>query len=176
MFIAVAHAASEAGTPFYADTSFLVGAAVVAFLLLLVYFGVHKSIAKSLDERAAKIQGELDEARKLKETAQTLLAQHQRRQREASKEADEILAHAKEECEAIRAEVKGEVKTLVERRTRLAEDRIKAAEAAAVKDVRKVSVEVATAAAHAVIAKHLSDDAKASSVDSAIDELDRKLH
>ncbi|MEO0410976.1 MAG: ATP F0F1 synthase subunit B [Pseudomonadota bacterium] len=177
-FISAAHAASEAGahTPFYADTSFLVGASVVTFLAVLVYLGVHKTMAKALDDRAAKIQGELDDARKLKEEAQSLLAQHQRRQREASKEAGEILAHATEEAKAIRAEVKGEVKTMVERRTRLAEDRIKAAEAAAVKDVRKVAVEVATAAAQSVIAKHMTTDAQQDSIDKAIGELDKKLH
>ncbi|MEM7569094.1 MAG: ATP F0F1 synthase subunit B [Pseudomonadota bacterium] len=176
--ISVAHAASDAAghTPFYADTSFLVGAAVLAFIGLLVYLGVHKNMAKSLDERAAKIQGELDEARKLKEEAQSLLAQHQRRQREASKEAGEIIAHATEEAKAIGAEVKGEITTLVERRTRLAEDRIKAAEAAAVKDVRRTAVEVATAAAQKVIAQHLTAGAQADSIDKAIGELDRKLH
>ncbi|MEM1021053.1 MAG: ATP F0F1 synthase subunit B [Pseudomonadota bacterium] len=176
--ISVAQAASEAhgSTPFYADTSFWVGASVVTFLALLVYLGVHKTMAKSLDDRAQKIQSELDEARKLKEEAQSLLAKHQRRQREASKEAEEILAHAREEAEAIKAEVDGNIKTMVDRRSRLAEDRIKAAEAAAVKDVRKIAVEVATAAAQKIIAEHLTAETQQNSIDKAISELGQKLH
>lgn len=182
MFISVAHAASAAGenasliSSLLHDTSFWVGASVVSFLALLVYLGVHKTVGKSLDERGEKIQNELDEARKLKEEAQSLLAQHQRRQREAAKEADDILAHAKEEAAAIKAEISGNVDVMVERRTRLAEDRVKAAEAAAVKDVRKVAVEIATSAAHKVIASALTADAQKDSIDKAISELDRKLH
>jgi len=178
MIISVAHAASEAShsTPFYADTSFLVGAAVMTFLAILVYLGVHKSIIASLDARGEKIQGELDEARKLKEEAQSMLAQHQRRQREAAKEAGDILAHAQDEAAAIKAEVSGEIDTMIERRTRLAQDRIKAAEAAAVKDVRQVAVEIATNAAQTVIAQHLTAEAQQANIDKSIEDLDRKLH
>lgn len=179
MFISAAQAATDAAGQsggILADTSFWVGAAVVTFLALLVYLGVHKTITKALDARAEKIQGQLDEARQLKEEAQSLLAQHQRRQREATKEAEDILTHAKDEAKAIKAEVAGNVKAMVERRTRLAEDRVKAAEAAAVKDVRKVAVEIATSAAHAVIVSHLTDDAQKDSIDKAIGDLDRNLH
>lgn len=182
MFISIAHAASDAGQDasfiggLLGDTSFWVGAAVVSFLVLLVYLGVHKTIAKSLDARGEKIQAELDEARKLKEEAQSLLAQHQRRQREATKEAEDILAHARDEAAAIEGEIASSVNTMVERRTRLAEDRVKAAEAAAVKDVRKVAVEIATSAAHSVIASHLTADAQKDSIDKAIGDLDHKLH
>lgn len=179
MFISVAQAAGDASAAsggLLGDTSFWVGAAVVTFIGLLVYLGVHKTIGASLDARGEKIQGELDEARKLKEEAQSLLAQHQRRQREATKEAEDILAHAREEAAAIEGEISGSVNAMVERRTRLAEDRVKAAEAAAVKDVRKVAVEIATSAANAVIASHLTADAQKDSIDKAIDDLDRKLH
>ncbi|MEM6680931.1 MAG: ATP F0F1 synthase subunit B [Pseudomonadota bacterium] len=178
MLIAVAHAAAEAGNaePFYASTSFWVAASVVTFLALLIYLGIHKTLLGSLDARSAQIESELDEARKLKEEAQSLLAQRQRRQREAAKEAQDILAHAQEEAAAIKAEVSGSIDAIVERRTRLAEERIKAAESAAVKDVRQVAVEIATRAAQHVIADHLAKDPQAADIDASIENLDFKLH
>ena len=51
--------------------------AVVLFLLMLLYFGVHKKIGSALDARAEKISAELDEAKSLREEAQALLASYQ---------------------------------------------------------------------------------------------------
>lgn len=152
--------------------------AVFFFVLLGLFgwLGVYKKVGAALDSRAAKIRGELDEARSLKEEAQAALAQLQRRQREAVREADAIVEQAKEEAALMQREMAGQVEALIQRRTQLAEDRIAQAELAAAKEVRAVAVDVATRAAAQAIASHLSTAKQAELLDGAIGELNRKLH
>ena len=83
------------------DAEFWVAVAFVAFLGVLVYFGVHEMMAKYIDQRRDRIKGELDEALRLKEEAQALLAQYQRKQRDAEKEAAAIIAGAQAEAQAL---------------------------------------------------------------------------
>src|SRR5450759_4826671 len=78
-----------------------VALAFVAFVIGLGYIGVHRMVAKSLDERSARIKAELDEARMLKDEAGKLLAEDQRKRHEAEGEAQEIIAGAKAEAERL---------------------------------------------------------------------------
>ena len=82
--------------------TFWVAVALILFLGVLVYAGAHKMIAKGLDERADKIKQEIDEASKLREEAQALLANYQRKKADAEKEAAEIVEQAKKEAELLR--------------------------------------------------------------------------
>ena len=93
--------AAQPGEPtFYAFLAF------IAFFAILAYFGVHKTIAKTLDERADAIKSELEEAKRLREEAQEMLASYQRKQREAEAEAEAIVAQAKTEAKALKAEAR----------------------------------------------------------------------
>lgn len=160
-----------------ADPRFWVAVAFLIFLGLLGYLGVHRKISAGLDARAEKIRAELDEARTLKEEAQHLLAQHQRKQREAAKDAEAIIEHAREEAAIIEKDVQTNIDTMIERRTRLAQDRISQAESAALKQVRAAAVDVASQAASEVIAAHLKGGGKQKSlVDDAIKSVKNKLH
>ena len=168
--------AAAPGEPFYADPTFWVGVSFVAFMGGMAYLKLHKKIAGGLDARAERIKKELEEARILKEEAQSLLAQFQRRQRDAAKEAEAISKQAADEAKVMADEARANVEVMIERRTQLAADRIVQAEANAVKEVRRAAVEVATSAARAVIEKELSREGRAELVDKAIGELDKQLH
>src|ERR1700758_816323 len=113
-----------------------VAIAFVVFLGLLAYIGVHRQLTKALDDRAARIKAELDEARKLRDDAAKLLADYQRKRQEAETEAQGIIAGAKAEAERMAADAKVKVEEFVTRRTQLAETKIAQAEAQAVADVR----------------------------------------
>src|SRR5215475_4479626 len=78
----------------------------VAFVIFVVLTAkpISRAIAKGLDNRAAKIRAQLDEARALRDEAERMLAENQRKQIAAVKEAEAILAHAREEAERIRRE------------------------------------------------------------------------
>ena len=158
------------------DATFWVGAAFVLFVGILVYFKVPGMLTGALDERAKKISNDLDQARELREEAQVLLATYQRKQRDALKEAEEIIAHAKEEAmrEAEQAEKK--LEEAVARRQQAALNKIALAEAQAENEVRDTAIEIAIAAATAVVAQQVRGDRADALVDTAIQDLRRNLN
>jgi F-type H+-transporting ATPase subunit b len=91
--------------------------ALVIFLGIVIYLKVPGMIAKSLDARASKIADELDSAKRLREEAQSLLAEYQKKRKEAEAEAAEIVAVAKREAEALAEEAKQKTADYVARRT-----------------------------------------------------------
>ena len=85
------------------EAEFWVAVSFVIFIAVLGYFGVHRLMVKGIDDRRERIKAELDEARRLKAEAQTLLAQYQRKQQAAELDAQAILAGAKTEAERLTA-------------------------------------------------------------------------
>lgn len=167
--------AGHAAAPFYADPHIWV---YVAFLLVvgLAFKPVFNAIGAALDGRAAKIKARLDEAHKLREDAQEMLATYQRKQHDAMKEAEEIIAHAKSEAERLSKQAAKDLEEALKRREAQALERIAQAETAALKEVQNVAVDVAMSAAHKVLAQSVSDAQKAALADAAIADLSRKFH
>jgi F-type H+-transporting ATPase subunit b len=158
----------------FADPEFWVLLAVVVFAAI-VWKPVRRSILGMLDERAIRIQGELDEARKLREEAEQLLADYQKKQREAAAEAQAIVAHAREEAERIAAQAARDLQQSLERRQRLAEERIAQAESKAMDEIRAAAVDVAIDAARRVIVSELDEQRGAAMLDTAIASLPQRL-
>ena len=125
--------------------------AFIAFLGLLAYLGAHRKIIEALDSRQGRIRAELDEARRLREEAQALLAEFERKGREVEGEAAAIIASAKEEAGRLAVEAKARMEDFVARRTKMAEAKIVQAEAQAVADVRSAAADVAAAAAEKIL-------------------------
>ena len=129
-----------------------VAVAFVLFLGLLIYMGAHKRIIDGIDTRQARIKAELDEAVRLRQEAQAVLAEFERKGREAENEAASIIAGAKAEAERLAAEAKARMEDFVVRRTKMAEAKIAQAEAQALADVRSAAVDTAVAAAEKILA------------------------
>jgi F-type H+-transporting ATPase subunit b len=128
-----------------------VAIAFLCFLGLLAYLGVHRKLIDTLDQRQARIKSELDEASRLRSEAQALLAEFERKGREAESEAAAILAGAKTEAERLAAEAKSRMEDFVARRTKMAEAKIVQAEAQAVADVRAAAADAAVAVAEKIL-------------------------
>ena len=158
----------------FADPEFWVLVAAIVFVAV-VWKPVRKSLIGSLDERAARIRAELDEARRLREEAERLLADYQRKEREAAEEARAIVAHAQEEAERIAAQAAQDLEQALARRQRLAEERIAQAESKAVEEIRAVAVDVAIAAARQVIASETDEQRSGALLDAAIAALPQRL-
>lgn len=177
--ISTAYAAAAAdahhAVPFYADAAFWVGVSFFT-VVILAFRPVVGAIGAALDGRAAKIKARLDEAHKLREDAQELLATFQRKQRDAMKEAEEIIAHAKAEAERLSKQAAKDLEEALKRRETQALERISQAESQALKEVQNLAVDVAVNAARSVMSQSLSDAQKAALVDSAIQDLPRKFH
>jgi len=148
--------AAAAGTPFYLDASFWVAVCVILFLALLLWKGAFKAMGKALDDRADRIEAELEEARRLREEAQTLLASYQRKQKEAEEQAEEIIAQARKDAEAMAARSRTELKNRLERRAAQAEAKIANAEAKALAEVRAKAAELAVSGAEELLKSNMS--------------------
>eukprot|EP00439_Symbiodinium_sp_Y106_P088811 s1_g1347.t1 len=133
-------------------------------------------VTAALDKRADDIKNELDEARKLREEAQQVLASYQRKQRDAEKEAEAIVEQARAEAERLAIETKENLAQQVERRTQLAEDKIGQAEAQALQEVRAVAADIAVSAARKIIEDKLDGAQAAQLIDKSIAEVKDKLH
>ena len=128
-----------------------VAIAFLCFLGLLAYLGVHRKLMDSLDQRQARIKGDLDEAKRLREEAQALLADFERKGRAAESEAQAIIASAKSEAERLATEAKSRMEDFVARRTKMAEAKIAQAEVQALADVRSAAADAAVAAAEKIL-------------------------
>jgi F-type H+-transporting ATPase subunit b len=146
------------------EPEFWVAIAFLMFLGVIVYAGAHNKLTEALDHRSARIKAELDEARRLRDEAGQLLADYQRKQGEAQREADAIVADAKAEAGRVAAEARVKMEEFVARRTKLAEAKIGQAEAQALADVRAAAADAAVLAAE----KILRDTAKGPVADGLI--------
>ncbi len=152
---------------------------VVSFLIfcgILVYLGVPGMMAKGLDARADRIRNELDEARRLREEAQALLTEYQKKAREAEEEAKGIIDQARREAEALEKETEIKLKESLERRTKLAEDKIALAEAQAVSEVKSSAIDAAITAAEKVVSKKVSGNKGNDLIDESIKSLGTRLN
>ncbi|MEH6673806.1 F0F1 ATP synthase subunit B [Sulfitobacter sp.] len=174
----VASPAFAAGDVFFSlsNTDFIVLLAFILFVGVLMYFKVPKMIGSMLDNRAVGIKSELDEARALREEAQTLLASYERKQQEVKEQADRIVTSAKAEATEAADQARADLEKSITRRLTAAEEQIVSAQAAAVKEVRDQAIVVAIAAAKDVIAKKMTAAEGNALIDSAIAEVDAKLH
>ena len=161
---------------FITEPEFWVAVSFFIFLGVVFYFGVHKKIASALDDRSAAIATELAEARHLRDEAEKVLAEYRRREGEAEKEAESIIALAAKEAEMLATETRKSVKEHFDRRMKLAEEKIARAAAEAVREVRSVAVDAAVAAAQSLIAKNLTPDRAEKLVSESIDNLKSKLN
>jgi F-type H+-transporting ATPase subunit b len=158
------------------DAEHWVAIAFVLFLGVLAYMGVHRKLSGALDDRRARINAELEEARRLKEEAQALLVEYQRKQQDAEQEAEAIIASAKTEAERLDVEAKAKMEDFVARRTKMAETKIAHAEAQALADVRAAAADAAVAAAERILAGAAKGKVAEDLVARGIEDIKTKLN
>ena len=161
--------------PSLGNSDFVVLIGFVLFLAILFYFNVPAMLMGMLDKRAEGIKAELDEARALREEAQSILANYERQSREVADQAERIVAQAKADAEAA-LEGPAALERSIARRVKSAADQIQSAEDKAVRSVRDRAVEVAIAAAAETIAKQMAAADANKMIDNAIGEVERRLH
>ena len=158
------------------NTDFIVLLAFLVFVGVLLKLKVPSKVGEMLDGRAASIRSDLEEAKSIREEAQTLLASFERKQKEVQEQADRIVATAKEEAEAAAVQAKADIAASVARRLAAAQDQIASAEASAVKEVKDRAVMVAVSAAKEVVAKQMTAASANKLIDDAIATVEAKLH
>lgn len=158
------------------NSDFVVLIAFLVFVGILVYFGVPGQLTKMLDGRAEGIRKEIDEARALREEAQSLLASYERKQRDVQEQAERIVEGARAEANRAAEQAKQDIAVSVERRLKAAEEQIQTAQDAAVRDVRDRAVSVAIEVSREIIARQMTDERGDKLIDESIAEARQKLH
>ncbi|ACI53812.1 F-type H+-transporting ATPase subunit b [Rhizobium leguminosarum] len=161
---------------FHFDATFFAFVGLVLFLALVVYLKVPGMMARSLDDRADQIRNELAEAKRLREEAQHLLAEYQRKRKEAEAEAAHIVAAAEREAQMLTAEAKKKTEEFVANRTALSEQKIKQAEVEAMKAVRSAAVDLAIAAAETVLGKQADAKVQSELFGNAVGQVKTRLN
>jgi F-type H+-transporting ATPase subunit b len=162
-------------TAIFFEAEFWVGVAFVIFLILIWHAGAHRSVASGLDEHSKRASKDLEEARRLKEEARALLAEYQKKQREAESEASAIVAQAKVEAEEIAAEAKTRMEEFVARRTKMAEAKIAQAEVQALADVRAAAAEAAVKASEKLLSESVKGKVASDLLSAAIRDVKTRL-
>lgn len=150
--------------------------ALVIFIALCIYLKVPGMVSGALDKRAERIRNELEEAKRLREEAQALLAEYQKKRKQAEQEAAEIVEIAKREAVALADEAKRKTEDYVARRTTMAEQKIAQAERDAVSEVRARAVDLAVEAARKVLGDKTDSKADADLFKKSVEEVKARLN
>lgn len=153
-----------------------VAIAFLTFIAILIYVKVPRKVTDALDAKREEIAKELDDARELREEAQALLAGYQRQQAEAQDQADAIVAQAEADAKALADATRVKLAETLERRTKLAQDKIAQAEAQAIEEVRALAASAASEAARTVLTAEIDDSKGASLIDEGIAKVKENLH
>jgi F-type H+-transporting ATPase subunit b len=157
------------------DEAFFVALAFAVVVAAFLYLRLPSKLVAALDDRAEQIRKELEQAKKLREDAEVLLAEYEAKRNAAEQQAEQIVADARANAEALAAEAKQKLEDSLERRTQQAEDKIARAEANMVKEVRLAVTSIAVTAAEQVIRDTLSDDQKQALVAANLSEIDSQF-
>jgi len=176
--VAAAAPAHAASGPFFSlqNTNFTVLIAFLIFVGILLYFKIPAMLSGLLDKRAARIQEELETARKLRDEAKALLASYDRKLKEAKDQVERIVANAQSDAANAAAAAKSDLANSIARKIQAAEEQIAAAETSAVREVRERAISVAIAAASDVLAKQMAGENAAALIDSSISEVGQRLN
>jgi len=158
------------------NPEFWVGVGFVMVIALLVWKGVPGMVGKILDQRAAVISAELDEAKRLRAEAAALLADYKKRAAGAEAEARAIVDAAASEAAQFQKDSRIALEAQIARRAAAAQDKIAQAEAAALNEIRGLAADSAVNAAQKLIAGRLDEKRASDLISDGIKGLGEKLN
>jgi F-type H+-transporting ATPase subunit b len=148
----------------------------VLVIALLLWKGVPGMVGKMLDQRAAVIAAELEEAKRLRIEAASLLAEYQKRAAGAEVEARSIVEAAQAEAAQFQKDSRAALEAQIARRAASAQDKIAQAEAAALNEIRGLAADAAVNAAQKLIAARLDEKRASGMIADSIKSLGDKLN
>jgi F-type H+-transporting ATPase subunit b len=168
-----AHGGEEHATPSALgfDATMLVALAMIVVIALALWKKVPAMIGAALDKQISGIKEQLDQATALRAEAEAIKAEYEAKAKQAATDAEAMKAAAEEEAKLIVAQAKEDATALIGRRAKAAEEKIAAAERAAIADVRAKAASAAAAAAAQLIATHHDAKADATLIDESINAL-----
>jgi F-type H+-transporting ATPase subunit b len=148
-----------------------IAAAMIVVIAIMVWKKVPGAIGRALDNKIALIRDQLAEAESLRKEAEALKAEYEAKAASIDKDREALLERARHEADEIVAKAKTDAEALIDRRTRMAEDKIAAEERAAIEQLRSTAADAAAKAAAKIIAERHDAATDAKLVDQAIKEI-----
>jgi F-type H+-transporting ATPase subunit b len=161
---------------FFMEPEFWVAVSFFIFLGIAWKMGAFSALVDGLDKRGDKIRAELDDARQLREEAQRVLADYQKRRQQAEAEAEDIVKSARAEAERLAEEAHAKLADFVARRTKMAEQKIAQAEVQATAEVRAAAAEAAVKAAEGILRSRVHGGSGDALVSQGLAEVRAKLN
>lgn len=157
------------------DPTFFVALSFFVFLAV-AYKPLGRFIANALDGRAARIEGELAEAIRLRDEAQLMLGEYEKKHHEIEKQAKAILKQAKESARQMQEDASAKLEHAIAARLNAANEKIARAEEHAVQDVQRQLVDMALKAAKDIIAEGMQQQADDRLITLATKDISRIIH
>lgn len=157
------------------DTGLWVAFSFILFVVVAFKLG-RKSILGALDSRIDTIRKEIETAESLRVEAQELLAQYQRKQRDAEREAANIVSQAQAHAKRIQESAEAELIEVMNRREEQLKQRLKRIEENAVAEIQGYAAELAVAATTEIINRTLDEKAGKSLADDSIKNIAQYLN
>ncbi|MEM6710738.1 MAG: ATP F0F1 synthase subunit B [Pseudomonadota bacterium] len=158
------------------DSSFWAFVGLIIFLGIVIYVKAPGMVARALDGRAEKVRNELEEARRLREEAQSVLSDFRRKTQSADEEAEAIIEQAKAEADRMTQETEAALEEMIARRTAAAEARIAQAEAQALSEVRARATDIAIVASEKLLAGQATGATAADLIDKSIADVKSRIN
>ncbi|MES2146380.1 MAG: F0F1 ATP synthase subunit B [Pseudomonadota bacterium] len=160
-------------TAFGINASGWIALAMLVVIGILLWGKAHRKLASALDEKIATIRNQLAEAEGLRKDAEALRSEYEAKAKSVDKERKAMLERARKEAAEIVAKAQVDAEALIERRGRMAEDKIAAEERSAINLLRNAAATAATNAAARLIAERNDPATDARLIDQAIGDIGR---
>lgn len=157
------------------DTGLWVTISFVVFAVIAFKLG-RKSVIGGLDGKINEIKSEIENAERLRVEAQELLAQYQRKQRDAEKEAGDILSRAKEQAKQLKKTAETDLAEVMDRRETQLAERLRRIEENAIAEIQGHAAELAVAATTEMIIQTLDEKTNSDLNEESIKNLSKQLN
>lgn len=157
------------------DTSLWVAISFVVFVFIAYKMG-RNAVVGGLDNKINEIKEEIENAERLRVEAQELLAQYQRKQRDAEKEAADILAKAEDQAKLLKDNAQKELAEVMDRRETQLAERLRRIEENAIAEIQGHAADLAVAATTEMIAQTLDEKTNAGLNEDAIKNISKQLN
>ena len=150
---------------------------LIAFILFFVLVGkkLWSALTTNLDQRKKMIENELNEAKKLREEAQTELNASLKKQKEINKQVLNILNDAKSTAKQIEADALKKSDIIIKRKEEQAKQKINNAQIEALNNIKKISAELSVKSAKVYIQNELDSKIQKALYSDSKQKLKEKL-
>ena len=156
---------------FFYQPSSWVFIAFIIFISITIYLKVPNMVTKLLDEQINKIRNDLDDARKLKEDANSLLAEYERKIESANKEAENIINQAKKNSKIYEENSNKKIEEIISRSEKQSIEKIQQAQKSAINKINEEIINKSVEAAEKIISRNMNDQNNNKLFESSVNQI-----